>query len=323
MHVFMKRLAQVGGGVAVALAMVALLGFGAAEAGASTAATATPAVGGPCSVYTPTALTISVPSATPGTSVTIAGKGYHGSHVTISISGTGYTSRQLGTATVGPLPTSSFSIAVNIPTDILPGSYTITVTNPSCIAPGTITIVVPANTTVSCASNPTVLQRGQSVTWKLFTIFDKNQSTSLDLIAQFLYPYVPASVLFSAHYPASGSVTFVVPGAAADGYYNITEVGLLPTGSPWTQSCAIRVSGAVPAVVTTTTTKPVTTTTTTPVKALAAKLVSFNSRAQSLSSGSGSSQSSQDGRLALVAALAVFACGGLISIRSNRRHRRA
>ncbi len=310
---------RVGRGIAVlAIAVMALAGVGVSQASASTSAT--PAVGGPCTVYTPTALTISVPQANPGQTVTITGKGVATSTVSISISGTSYPSQTLGSVVVGP--TGSFAKAVTLPSNLTPGTFTITVSNPSCPAPGTITIVIIPNTTVSCSSNPTVIQRNQVVTWKLFTVFSTAQPTSLYLVPQFfLYP---TTQVYYGTFPASGQVTFTVPGSAPDGSYYVTQTGILWNGSLSSQACAVKVSGtaAAKAAATTTTVKPATTTTVAPATVLgqslstpAAQLASYSG-----SGGSNGSGSSTDGRLALIAALAVAASAGLLMLQKRHRH---
>lgn len=197
--------------------------------------------GGDCDDYTPTALMIDVPRAQPGQTVTVSGIAVPGTTVVVSIGRPGTPYQQLGTAVVDP--TGHFSVAIVIPTDLRPGRWTIRVFAPSCPAVGTITIVIVPNEHGSCANNPRVVRRGETVTWNLFNnFFNRNRRTRLTLVPRFFsgrsFP------LYSGPYPESGTVTFTVPRGARDGFYWVVQTGRSRRGGyHMAKACKVRVRG--------------------------------------------------------------------------------
>jgi hypothetical protein len=254
-------------GASVALAALGLPVLIAPSAGA--------VLGGGCNEYAPTTIAVSVPHAPAGATVTVSGFAVPGSTVDISIGQV--TFQQIGTTVAGTF--GSYSTSVTIPNTLTPGTYSIRMTSPGCpvqvsvsfvvdpgppviastttaapttTAPAPTTTAAPAPTTTpttpgggTCAANPTLVKRKQTVTFTLLSGFQTNKSVSLALQAQFWWgPFV---TLYSGGYPGSGTLTVTIPNSAVDGQYNFVQSGTGLNGWPLVKSCGVKVQGTAPA----------------------------------------------------------------------------
>jgi len=181
--------------------------------------------GNPCSSYTPTALSISSPQVTPGQTVTISGKASPHTTVVIKIG-----SQQIGSTMVDA--SGNFSVQVTIPASVTPGTYDITVDTPSCPSSGCITIIVRPKQECDCKANPTMVQRGQTISWTLFSSFDHSKATTLVLVPVNLGK---SFELYTGPYPASGHLSITIPTDVPDGPYLVVEAGT-KNGKPWSMS---------------------------------------------------------------------------------------
>ena len=214
---------------------------------------------GSCNDYIPRDLAIDVPSAAPGQTVTITGFAYPGDTVTIRIATLGGPPIILGTAVAGV--SGLFTAQVTIPADFVEGTYNITVSSPNCEGVGTITIVVSFPQGRCTARKTITAARGDTVTWDLLGVLDQSKPVTVLLIP---VGGGPSVVMYTGPYPASGSVTFVVPNNLGNGRYRIVESGTGPNGKPRSTRCGrLRVRGGGGSG-TTTTTVPGSTTTTVP-----------------------------------------------------------
>lgn len=181
--------------------------------------------GNGCSSYTPTALSISNPQLAPGESATVTGKGVPGTTVVVRLGST-----QLGSAVVDAA--GNFTVKVTIPATLTPGTYNLTVDTPSCPSPGCITIVVKPKQECDCKANPRMVQRGETVTWTLFSSLDHSAPTTVVLVP---VGTGTSYTVYSGPYPASGRISITIPGNVPDGQYLVVETGL-KHGKPWSMS---------------------------------------------------------------------------------------
>lgn len=226
---------------AVAVGAGSCLGLMVMSASVAEAAPASSVVD--CSTYTPSALSLSKTSVEPGEVVTISGNGGIGDAVSFTISGSGVTSTNLGSGTIGS--TGTFMRTLQIPDAYPAGTYTITVRSTKCSRTGTVSITLKSVDRSGCASgNPLTLVRGASTNWKLVNTtppFDTTKPVSLTLTRRTVGGV--SYSLYSGTWPPSGTKAIVAPAAAPlDQYYLIQAGKRVSTGAAISVSCPVRVT---------------------------------------------------------------------------------
>lgn len=224
--------------VAAVVAVGAFLVF--AGGGSSTAGAAPAAVD--CSTYAPTALSLSKTTVEPGENVTLSGDAKAGDVLTFTISGTGVTSTNLGSGTVGP--SGTFQKVLTMPDAYPAGTYNITVRSTTCSRSTTISIILKVVDRSGCATgNPLTLTRGTSVNWKLVNTtppFNTTKPVTLTLNRRVVGGV--SYSLYSGAWPASNAKLVSIPaGAPLDQYYVVQSGSRAVTNAAISVSCPVRV----------------------------------------------------------------------------------
>ncbi|MFN8017858.1 MAG: hypothetical protein U0P45_07015 [Acidimicrobiales bacterium] len=195
-----------------------------------------------CSTYTPSALALDKTSVEPGENVQINGDAKDGDVLTFTISGTGVTSTNLGSGTVGS--SNTFSKTLTMPDAYPAGTYNITVRSTTCSRSGTISILLKTVDRSGCATgNPLTLTRGSSVNWKLVNTtppFNTTKPVTLKLNRRVVGGV--SYTLYSGAWPASNAKVVAIPaGAPLDQYYVVQSGSRAVTNAAISVSCPVRV----------------------------------------------------------------------------------